>query len=178
LKGKKMKKITAADIELRKSTERGGFSIIVKGEHWGNAAPQWCGGRGLMHRLVYPDGSQIQDAQENGYRYQAKVRGYAMRQLHRDDGESRSKPVPKQEDAIKTYVVALINRGLVESPSDRTKRRTEATAKRAEEHTTTVRHQEWARDGLISLAKIPGISDKEVFALKYAFKDIFHQDMP
>ena len=176
-------RLAPENIELRKSTERGGFTIWIGGEQWGVAAPQWCGGRGLMHNLRYPGGGAIQDKQENGYRYAAKVRGFKMRTVYRTDAATgqNSKatgPVPKQEDAIKIYMAALINRGLVESPADRKTRLAAAQAEHRTAQETRERHEDWTREGLISLAKIPGISDKEAFALKHAYREIFHKDMP
>ena len=34
-------RLAPENIELRKSTERGGFTIWIGGEQWGVAAPQW-----------------------------------------------------------------------------------------------------------------------------------------
>lgn len=138
-----------------------------------------------MHNLRYPGGGAIQDAQDNGYRFPAKVRGYKMRQLWRTDAATGKElpkdnrdPIPKQEDAIKIYMAALINRGLVESPADRATRLAGIQAENRAAAEKRERHNTWTREGLISLAKIPGISDKEAFALKHAYRELFHNDMP
>lgn len=168
------KPIATADIELRKSTDRGGFTIWIAGEQWGIAAPQWCGGNGLMHNLRYPNGGAIQDAQENGYRYAAKVRGFKMRQLDRDS----VKPTPPQEDAIKGRMVDLINRGLVDSPTVIADRRRIQNDINEQQRATRQRHEDWMREGLLSLGRRSDLTDKESFAIKTAYKECFCAEFP
>lgn len=169
-----MEKITRADIKLVKSTERGGFHIMINDELWGVAAPRFMGGRGLMHCLRYPNAGAIQDKQNNGYRFGATIRSHHMR--HREwtgPGE-----VLSQQEAIKDRMADLINRGLVESPAEIKERRESISKATQEARDTRTRHEDWTRDGLISLSKRPDITDKESFAVKHAYREIFCSDMP
>lgn len=169
-------KITAADIELRKSADRGGFTIWIAGECWGVAKPQHCGSSGMKHNLRYPSGSNIQDKQANGYRYPASVRSFHMRQLHRDTGAKG--PTPLQPDAIKSYMADLINRGLVEEPKVRADRLQSQQEESRRAQAERDRKTEWMRDGLMSIAARTDLTDKESFAIKQAYRDVFYADMP
>ncbi len=168
-----MKKITINDVSVQANTaQRGSRFIYIGGVCWAAARARHLGPRGMAHDLTYPGGSSIKDNRQHGVQKEFNVSVSSKRQRQRNGD------VDDQDTAIAKLIVDLFNRGKIESPSDRERRIADKNRQIVEQHEKETRHRTWTRDGLISLARIPGISDKEVFALKYAFKDIFHTDMP